>query len=421
MRPAWSVLFFLLIIAAIGAAAFLYDEQNQPEPIRVGILHSLSGTMAISETGVVEATLMAIEELNAQGGVMGRPIEPIVVDIRSDWEFAAQEAERLIVEEEVAVIFGCWTSACRKTVKPVFEQYNHLLIYPVQYEGLEQSPNILYTGAAPNQQLIPAVKWALDNLGDRFFLVGSDYVFPHTANAIMRDQILSLNGQIVGEDYILLGSTEVESIVAAIQAAQPDVILNTINGDSNIAFFQALRQAGITPQDTPTISFSIAEPELQTFDLSTMTGDYAVWNYFQSVDRPENRAFVRRFQDRMPVYGGEYAVLSDPQEAAYVGVRLWAQAVEQAQTSAVEVLRTAILDQSFDAPQGIIYVDPETRHTWKTVRVGQIEATGQFRIVWSSESPIRPNPFPVYRSSFQWARFLDNLYTVWGNNWANPG
>ncbi|MGH8659546.1 MAG: urea ABC transporter substrate-binding protein, partial [Gammaproteobacteria bacterium] len=253
------------------------------EPIRVGILHSLTGTMAISETSVAEATVMAIEEINQQGGLLGRKIEPRVVDGRSDWPTFAKEAERLITEENVSAIFGCWTSACRKTVKRVVEKYNHLLLYPVQYEGLEQSPYIVYTGAAANQQLIPAVKWCFDHLGRKLFLIGSDYVFPRTANAIIKDHIAALKGKVLGEEYILLGSGDVKGVVRKIAQTRPDVILNTINGDTNVAFFKELRTAGITPKEIPTMSFSIAEDELRILGAAEMAGDYASWNYFQSI------------------------------------------------------------------------------------------------------------------------------------------
>lgn len=285
------------LLIAVGCGAW-WQWGAKKQPIKVGVLHSLTGTMAISATSVCDATLLAIEELNAAGGVLGRRIEPVVADGKSDWPTFASEAERLITREHVAVVFGCWTSAGRKTVKPIFEKHDHLLFYPVQYEGLEQSPNIIYTGAAPNQQILPAVKWSFDHLGRRFFLVGSDYVFPRTANAIIKAQVTALGGEIVGEEYLRLGSSEAAAVVQKIVQARPTVILNTINGDSNVAFFAALRGAGITPARIPTVSFSLAEGELRHMDARTMAGDYAAWNYFQSVDSPENRRFVEAFRAR---------------------------------------------------------------------------------------------------------------------------
>lgn len=386
-------------------------------PIKVGILHSLSGTMAISERSVADATLLAIEELNAQGGLLGRKIQPVVVDGRSDEPTFARAAQRLIETEKVSVIFGCWTSASRKTIKPVIERHDHLLFYPVQYEGLEQSPNIIYTGATPNQQIIPAVKWASDHLGQRFFLVGSDYVFPRTANAIIRAQISALRGEIVGEEYALLGSRAMEAIVQKIAATKPTVILNTLNGDSNLAFFRALRAAGITPRQAPTVSFSIAENELLSMDPKTMAGDYAAWNYFQSIDRPENARFVARFKARF----GPDRVTSDPMEAAYFGVRLWAQAVVEANTDDPKRVRRFLPQQRLVAPEGNVFVDRNNNHTWKTTRIGKIRADGQFEIVWSSESPIRPVPYPYDRQPSEWDQFLADLYRGWGQRWANPG
>jgi urea transport system substrate-binding protein len=257
------------------------DEKN---PIKIGIIHSLSGTMAISETPVVDSTLLAIDEINEKGGILGRKVIPIIRDGRSDWNTYASEAQQLIIEEKVDVIFGGWTSASRKTMKPIFEKYDHLLFYPVQYEGLEQSPNIVYTGAAPNQQVLPAVDWASQNIGTKFFLIGSDYVFPRSANEIIKSKIDEVGGQIVGEEYKLLGEDQFEDVVKKIVETNPDVILNTINGDSNVGFFKELRKQGITPSVIPTISFSIAEDEIKYLGADTMTCDYDVWNYFKSID-----------------------------------------------------------------------------------------------------------------------------------------
>jgi len=407
------VAFGVVIAAFVGSGC----ESKVKEPIRVGILHSLTGTMAISESPVVDATQLAIEELNDRGGVLGRPVEAVVADGRSDWPTFAREAERLITQEKVSVVFGCWTSASRKTVRPVFEAHDHLLFYPVQYEGMEQSPNIVYTGAAPNQQIVPAVKWAADNLGKRFFLVASDYVFPRAANEVIRDQSASLGAEIVGEEYILLGSTDVQAAVDRIAEVRPDVILNTINGDTNVAFFGALRDAGIATDAIPTMSFSIAEPELQSMDISKMVGDLATWNYFQSLDSPENQAFVESFRARH----GAQGVVSDPMEAAYFGVHLWAQAVEEAASAEVCGVRQALRGQSLLAPGGMVNIDNENNHTWKTVRVGKIRADGQFDVLWDSDRAIRPVPYPPTRSRAAWDAFLDGLYAGWGDSWANPG
>jgi urea transport system substrate-binding protein len=373
--------------------------------------------MAISEKSVADSTLMAIEEINEQGGVLGKRIRPIVVDGRSDGPTFAREAEHLIVDEKVSVVFGCWTSASRKTVKPVFEKYNHLLFYPVQYEGLEQSPNIVYTGAAPNQQIIPAVKWTYDNLGKRIFLVGSDQVFAHSANAIIKDQVAALKGEIVGEEYLLLGSKDVKAVVEKIVQSKPTVILNTISGDSNVAFFSELRRAGITPDKTPTMSFSIAEEELRSMNVKDLVGDYASRNYFQSQTNPENLEFVKRFKAK---YGPERAT-DDPIEAAYFGVHVWAQAARAAGSVNVDSVRAAIPNQNYNAPEGPVFIDAENNHTWRTVRIGKIAEDGQFSIVWDSQRPLRPVPYPIYRTKAEWEKFLTDLFVGWKQHWANPG
>lgn len=413
-RKLITIIFAIILLAT--AAYFYFSSRSgfKAEPIKVGILHSLSGTMAISEKPVVHATLMAISEINAQGGILGREIVPIIVDGRSDWPTFAQQAEDLIVKHKVSAVFGCWTSASRKTVKPIFEQYNHILFYPVQYEGIENSPNIVYTGAVPNQQIIPAVKWSFDHLGKKYFLIGSDYVFPRIANEIIKDLVTILGGQIVGEEYLPLGSDNVDEVVRQIKEAKPDVIINTINGNSNVFFFHELYK---THTDIPVMSFSIAEHEIQMIGVKYMEGNYASWNYYQSIDTEENRKFVQHFKDQY----GQDKVVDDPMEAGYFGVYLWAQAVEEAETDNVHEVRKAIKDQSFLAPEGMVYVDHHNNHLWKQVRIGKILKNGQFDIVWNSNKPIKPKPYPAYRGKTEWDKFLNSLYQGWDQNWANPG
>ena len=388
------------------------DETN---PIKVGILHSMTGTMAISETPVVESTLLAIEEINNQGGVMGRPILPIVVDGQSDPSRFAEMAEYLITEENVSAVFGGWTSASRKTMLPIFEQYDHVLFYPVQYEGLEKSQNIIYTGAAPNQQVLPGVEWAFHNLGTKFFLVGSDYVFPRSANEIIKAKVSELGGTIVGEEYQNLGSNSFDNIVKKIIASKPDVILNTINGDSNIWFFKSLRDNGISSSDIPTVSFSIAENEIKFLGTHRVKGDYASWNYFQSLDIPENKKFVDAFKKKF----GEDRVTNDPMEAGYIGVYLFTKAAENAKSDAPQIILDEIKGLTLSAPGGIVGVDPETQHLVKVVRIGQILENGQFKVVSSSEEAIRPIPYPDYKTEDEWNEFLHDMYVQWGNNWEN--
>jgi urea transport system substrate-binding protein len=406
----------LTLILVVGALLVaLGCTRGETRSIKVGVLHSTSGTMSTSETPVQEATLLAIEEINARGGLLGHRLEPILADGGSNPDQFAEGAERLVQEESVAVLFGCWTSASRKSVIPVVRRNNHLLFYPVQYEGVEQSPYVVYTGATPNQQLVPGVKWAFDNLGKRFFLVGSDYVYPHVSNKIARTQIEALGGEVVGEEYLILGNREVAPVVQKIADTKPDIILNTLNGDVNKTFFKALRDAGIHSQDTPTMSLSLAESSLTTMDIQDVVGDYASWSYFGSIDSEPNKKFVRAFKRK---YGAD-RVTDDPMEAAYIGVHLWAQAVEQAGSWQAAEVRATIGDQSLSAPEGIVSIDPVTQHTWKTVRVGQIQDTAQFDTVWTSHQPICPRPFPGYRSRAAWDQYLMDLYNGWGKSWSN--
>jgi urea transport system substrate-binding protein len=373
--------------------------------------------MAASESPVADAALLAVEEINAAGGVLGRRVEAVIADGRSEAPVFAAEAERLLKAEGVAAVFGCWTSACRRTVRPVVERLGGLLFYPVQYEGIEQSPNIVYLGAAPNQQIIPAVKWAFTELGRRFFVAGSDYVFPRTAGAIIGDEVRRLSGEIVGEHYSVLGSADFGGLADRIAAAKPDVILNTINGDSNVAFFRTLRARGIRPDKVPTVSFSVAEPELRSLSARDVAGDYAAWNYFQSLETPENRRFVAAFRARY----GPSRVTSDPMEAAYCGVRLWAKAVAAAGTERPDAVREAVGGLTLDAPEGTVRIDPDNRHAWKTVRIGRITPAGDFDVIWGSAKPIPPIPYPPSRSRRDWDAFLEALRKEWGGAWANPG
>ncbi len=394
----------LAALAALSASAWLWHARSTDRPtIRIGVLHSLSGTMATSEKPLVDALQLAIEEANTAGGITGQAIEAVVVDCRSDWPYCAQQAERLISRDKVQALFGCWTSACRKAVKPVVERHQHLLFYPVQYEGMEQSPNIIYTGAAPNQQIIPAVNWAMEKLGTRVYLVGSDYVFPRTANIIIKDLLTTHGAVLVGERYLPLGERAVGEVVADIVRQRPDVVMNTINGDSNLAFFQALDKAGITPDTIPVLSFSVAEVELA--GGLAMAGHYAAWNYFQSIQSPPNQAFVQRFRSRF----GRHVVLDDPMEASYIGLHLWVQAAREAGSAKPALVQRKILLQSLAAPEGVVSVDPTTRHLWKTARIGKARRDGQFDIVWDSGQPLEPTPFPAYRSRDEWARLLQSV------------
>jgi urea transport system substrate-binding protein len=386
------------------AVAFLQIREDKPA-IRIGVLHSLTGTMASSEIPLVDAIRLAVEEANEAGGLNGARVEMVVADCRSDAVYCAQQAEKLIVQDKVQALFGCWTSACRKAVRPVVEKHRHLMFYPVQYEGLEQSPDIVYTGAAPNQQIIPMALWAMQQRGKRFYLVGSDYVFPRTANRMVTDVLLAQGGQSLGERYIPLGDSDMAAVVQDIARLRPDFVLNTLNGDSNRYFFKALRDAGIAAEQIPVFSTSVAEVELAAMGPALVAGHYAAWNYFQSVDSPENRAFVARFKRRF----GQERVLDDPMEASYVGAQLWLNSVRELGSSDLALVKTVLPHQSVLAPGGMLAVDYGTGHLWKTVRIGQAQPDGQFRIVWQSAGAVRPAPFPFYRSHAEWQTVQQSL------------
>jgi len=407
----------MLALAILCGALLSACQNDDDKPINIGILHSLTGTMAISEKPVVDATLLAIAEINARGGVLGRALVPVIADGKSDDATFAAQAKRLITQEHVAVVFGCWTSSCRKTVKPIFETYHSLLFYPVQYEGLEQSPNIIYTGATPNQQIIPAISWVAQHLGKRLYLIGSDYVYPHIANRLIRMQASMLGLTIVGESYIPLGSTHVNGLIDDIQASQADVVINTINGDSNISFFHAFAKAGLTAANMPVMSFSLGESELAAMtNSSDMVGHYAAWSYFQSITSPQNRQFIRDFQSRY----GQHTPISDPMEAAYFGVHLWAQTVQANASTDIASILKAVEIQTFDAPEGIVAIDLDSHHTWRPMRIGQINAQQGFHIVWSSEHAIHPEPYPFHILPSDARIMLQDLFDRWGHAWAAP-
>lgn len=391
-----------LLLAGCGGATNTGTSQTAPaagDTIKVGILHSLSGTMAISETSVKDAELLAIEEINAAGGVLGKKLEPVIEDGASDWPTFAEKAKKLLQKDKVAVIFGGWTSASRKAMLPVVEENQGLLFYPVQYEGLEASPNIFYTGAAPNQQIVPAVSWLLKNKGKKFYLLGSDYVFPRTANKIIKAQLAAEGGETVGEEYTPLGHTNYSTIISKIKQAKPDVIFNTLNGDSNVAFFKQLKDAGITSKDVAVMSVSIAEEEIRGIGGDSLAGHLASWNYFQTTDTPKNKEFVEKYKAKY----GKDRVTDDPIEAGYFGVHLWAEAVKKAGSTDVAKVKEAAAGIEFQAPEGPVKIDGENRHTYKIVRIGEIQPDGQFKEVWNSGQPVKPDPF---LKTYEWAKDL---------------
>ena len=384
-----------------GETANNSASSSDGDTIKVGILHSMSGTMAISEVSVKDAELMAIEEINAKGGVLGKKIEPVVEDGASDPAVFAEKAKKLIQQDKVATVFGCWTSASRKAVLPVFESLHGLLWYPVQYEGMESSPNIFYTGAAPNQQIVPAVEWLLQNKGKKVFLIGSDYVFPRTANKIIKAELEAKGGELVGEEYTPMGHTDYSTIINKIKETKPDIVFNTLNGDSNVAFFKQLKDAGISSKDLTTCSVSVAEEEVRGIGADNMAGHLVSWNYYQTTDTPENELFVKNYKAKY----GEDRVTDDPIEAGYNAVYLWAAAVEKAGTTDIEKVKEAAKDLEFKAPEGTVKISGENQHLWKTVRIGEVQPDGSIKEIWSTPSPVEPDP---YLKSYSWAQGLNN-------------
>lgn len=365
------------------------------DTIKVGILHSLSGTMSISEVSVKDAEVLAIEEINAAGGVMGKKIEYVVEDGASDWPTFAEKARKLLQQDKVACVFGCWTSASRKAVLPVFEGLKGLLYYPVQYEGLESSPNIFYTGATTNQQIVPSVEYLLSEGKKDFFLLGSDYVFPRTANKIIKAQLSASGGTTVAEEYTPLGHTDYSTIISKIRAANPSVIYNTLNGDSNVAFFKQLQAAGFTSANLPTLSVSIAEEEARGIGGEVLQGHLVAWNYYQTTKTPENEKFVAAYKAKF----GNNRVTGDPIEAGYIGVKLWALAVEKAQSIEVDKVRTASAGIEFKAPEGLVTINGKNQHISKTVRIGKIRADGLIDEIWATSGPVEPDP---YLETYSW-------------------
>ncbi|MER7459818.1 urea ABC transporter substrate-binding protein [Micromonospora sp. NPDC126480] len=369
------------------------------DTVKVGLLNSLSGTMAISEVTVRDAILLAVGEINAAGGVLGKKIEPVGEDGASDWPTFAEKAEKLISQDRVAAVFGCWTSASRKAVKPVFEKNKALLFYPVQYEGLEQSPYIFYTGATTNQQIVPGLDYLKAQGVKSVYLVGSDYVFPRTANKIIKAYAQANGMTVSGEDYAPLGSTEFGTIVNKVKSSGANAVFNTLNGDSNVAFFKEYTSAGLTAASLPVVSVSIAEEEVKGIGTQYLKDQLTAWNYYQTTPGAANEKFVTAYKAK---YGADKPT-SDPMEAAYVSVHLWKAMVEKAGSFDVEKVRAAADGITFEAPEGLVTVDGTTQHIAKTARIGRIGADGLITEVWNSGQPIEPDP---YLKSYPWASGL---------------
>jgi urea transport system substrate-binding protein len=395
-------------LALAGQLPMSKAQAADTGPIKVGVLHSLSGTMAISETSLKDTALMTISDINKNGGVMGRKLEPVVVDPASNWPLFAEKARQLLTQDKVAVVFGCWTSVSRKSVLPVFEELNGLLFYPVQYEGEEMSRNVFYTGAAPNQQAIPAVEYLMGTEGGsakRFFLLGTDYVYPRTTNKILRAFLHSkgVKDADIQEVYTPFGHSDYQTIVANIKTFSQGgktTVVSTINGDSNVPFYKELGNQGLKATDVPVVAFSVGEEELRGVDTKPLVGHLAAWNYFMSVKNPTNDAFIKEWSAYAKAKGiaghKDKPLTNDPMEATYIGIHMWKQAVEKAKSTDVDKVRVAMIGQTMAAPSGFTLTMDGNHHLHKPVMIGEIRGDGQFNVVWKTKTAIRAQPWSPY-------------------------
>ncbi len=398
------------VAAAVASGAFAFAPQAfAADTIKVGVLHSLSGTMAISETALKDMALMTIDDINAHGGVMGKQLEPVVVDPASNWPLFAEKTKQLLGQDKVAVIFGCWTSVSRKSVLPVLEEMNGLLFYPVQYEGEELSKNVFYTGAAPNQQAIPAVEYLMSKEGGaarRWVLLGTDYVYPRTTNKILRAFLHSkgVKDADIMETYTPFGHSDYQTIVADIKkfaAGGKTAVISTIKGDSNVPFYKELGNAGLKAKDVPVVAFSVGEEELRGVDAKPLVGHLAAWNYFMSVKNPTNAAWIKQWSEYAKAHKipgqTDKPLTNDPMEATWIGMHMWKQAVEKARSTDTDKVIAAMAGQTFKAPDGFtVEMDPRNHHLHKPVLIGEIRADGQFNVVWKTPEPIKARPWSPY-------------------------
>jgi len=409
MNPSRRLAAQSLTAVALGLAALGYSSVAlAADTIKVGVLHSLSGTMAISETVLKDTVLMAIDEINAKGGLLGKKLEPVVVDPASNWPLFAEKAKQLIGQDKVVVTFGCWTSVSRKSVLPVYEELNSLLFYPVQYEGEELSKNVFYTGAAPNQQAIPAVEYLMSKAGGgakRWVLLGTDYVYPRTTNKILRAYLKSkgVKETDIDEKYTPFGHSDYQTIVADIKkfsAGGKTAVISTINGDSNVPFYKELGNQGLKATDVPVVAFSVGEEELRGVDTKPLVGHLAAWNYFMSLKNPTNDKFKKEwaaYAKAKKLPGADKPLTNDPMEATYIGIHMWAQAVTKAKSTDTDKVIAAMAGQTFPAPGGFTStMDAKNHHLHKPVFIGEVTGDGQFNVVWKTPAPVVAKPWSPY-------------------------
>ena len=385
-------------------------------PILVGLIHSRTGPLAISELSLLDAEILGLEEINARGGVAGREVRWEVADGRSDPATFAREALRLIDERKVDALFGGWTAECRKAMLEVVEERRNLLIFPANFEGIERSPRAIYVGGAANQVVLPAVRWCFDaRKARKFFVVGTEEIWSRVACELAKDGIKAAGGELAGEAYLPLSGGDARALVEAIAKAKPDVVLNAIIGDFNLPFYARFRDAGLTSESLPIVAFALAEDELRRFPPGDVTGHYSAFSYFAGSERPESVAFVRRFKARHV----EARTVGDTMVSAYDGVMLWAQAADEAGTGDPRIVSSRFDRQSLDAPEGVVTIDPESRIAWRPFILGKARGDGQFDLAWSIPKPIQPVTFPATRSKARWQALVEELKARWGGRWSS--
>ena len=398
----WPWILGAIALTALGGW-WIGQWLSEREPIVVGILHSRSGPTAAQERPLIDAEVMALEDINRAGGLLGRKIRWVIADGGTDGNSFARQAERLIRDDRVDVIVGCWSTASRRAVVPVVEANNHLLVHPNRHEGFEESPNLVSIGPLPNQQIAPAVAWCQEAMSARrFFLIGTDDPWSRSAGAFLGDQLAGIGATLVGEEYLPAGSLDVASTIQAIGTSNPDVVFSLLGGDATAALLRQLREAGVRPADLPVMMFTVSEDELQAMPRDDVTGNYVVAGSFQRKDRATDQAFIRTFTTST----GNERPTSEQAMAAYGAVRLWAEAVGGAGSADASTVRSTISHQTIPSPEGVIAVDPESHHAWRNLAVGRIRSDGQVDTLWSTRGPTRPTPFPATRTRPEWNKFL---------------
>jgi len=408
------VLFFILF----SLFAFINIEQNN---IKIGLLYSKTGTMSAEESSIYKAVTFAVEQINQNGGVLNKQIEVIPYDGASDPKEFKKGATELITKYDIDTIFGCWTSSSRKEVKDVVENYNKVLFYPVQYEGVESSKNIIYLGSTPNQQINPTLSYIKQTYGPKVYLVGSDYIYPRIANDYIKALSKYIGLEIIGEQYKILGERNFKKIIDDIEDKKPDVIINTLNGSSNESFFKSLYENNISSSNTPVFSFSLDENSVRDIakkiDIKTLVGQYGSWNYFNSIKNSENEKLKNDLQKR---WGKEF-ILTDASYSAYMGVKLWAKSVEHAKSYKSEDILQNIKRDGLTYIDGMLYINGQNNHAHRGMKIGKIDKNGQFNIVWESDGIIDPNPYPKFKSKQFWKDIQQKYYKQWDSSWENSG